>query len=934
MMSILIMVGASATACAGNLDSSYDINVLVIKYLHIDQNNNIVDPNIRTDVYRGNGPGYYWNYSSLTLAVQNQIDAAKTAIEKAATYRGTRTGTSTAPRGPALRYQLIYPKTDVESIGELPYIQPDPVNNPGSWYVDYNKILGANNICNYVDNKGVREVWVLKGNHKDAYNHNESRMAVSVNETFGEVANGGGSPLTRCQHTYRVYTHTYDRSDLFLEVWGHQLEGEMEHVSRNGVGPDLFNIFNIACYDNSLPPCYPMDTMGLLAPPGGFVGEYFNNMTLTGAPVLTRTDANIGFDWGAGGPAPSVPVDQFSVRWTGWVVPESSATYTFWTSTDDGVRLKIFDGVTETTVIDGWKDQIANFSGNLSLTAGQLYRITLEYYENGGGARIQLRWKNPSMPVPQAKIARCGTVHNAPNAMHEYNRDNPAVNTAGTDCMDWQPEGLGTLTSVSCSTWGCGLADPAYDPNNYNYRPFIFNNAVLNYSSWHWAYMPGRNNDKMYKGQRLRNWWDVHGDFDGVKTCNTTLLDSSACVADLGITSFRADPNPLIAGSAGLTYRVSAINNGPGTVPDGRVKITLPAGSSYVPNGSTSPDCYALGLTVTCYLGKLAQGGTRDFVLHVLPPVANSITATASTVLPGTFEDTVPDNNSASTVTTDILSLPTIIYFSPTSGPAAGLNGTFVIVTGTNFDPGFKKTTVSLNGVDAPILQVVSPEILIFMVPRTATTGKITVTTPAGSVTSVEDFTVIPAPPTITSISPNVGSPDTTTIVMVNGTNFVPGGQTKVTLNGMAVPLVQYVSPEILFFITPVGATTGKVCITTPFGTGCSPGNFTFTNDCTLLNPVVRVVSLGAGTGPTNEEIKVTFTGNITNAAAFTPNPTTSVVNTCAGKVLTYAATAIKGTLSCKIDNALVPNNGFIKAGSTLRCSNLGGGDTDTFTVR
>ena len=35
-----------------------------------------------------------------------------------------------------------------------------------------------------------------------------------------------------------------------------------------------------------------------------------------GAPVLTRTDDAIDFDWGEGSPGPAVPADRFSARWT------------------------------------------------------------------------------------------------------------------------------------------------------------------------------------------------------------------------------------------------------------------------------------------------------------------------------------------------------------------------------------------------------------------------------------------------------------------------------------------------------------------------------------------------------------------------------------------------------------------------------------------
>ena len=45
-------------------------------------------------------------------------------------------------------------------------------------------------------------------------------------------------------------------------------------------------------------------------------GNYFANDRWSGIPTLVRFDPNINFDWGTGSPAPLLPVDRFTVRWT------------------------------------------------------------------------------------------------------------------------------------------------------------------------------------------------------------------------------------------------------------------------------------------------------------------------------------------------------------------------------------------------------------------------------------------------------------------------------------------------------------------------------------------------------------------------------------------------------------------------------------------
>ncbi|MEO7963694.1 MAG: PA14 domain-containing protein, partial [Gemmatimonadaceae bacterium] len=52
----------------------------------------------------------------------------------------------------------------------------------------------------------------------------------------------------------------------------------------------------------------------------GLDGEYFDNITLGGEPRLRRTDDDLRFAWTLSPPAASLPLDWYSVRWTGTIV--------------------------------------------------------------------------------------------------------------------------------------------------------------------------------------------------------------------------------------------------------------------------------------------------------------------------------------------------------------------------------------------------------------------------------------------------------------------------------------------------------------------------------------------------------------------------------------------------------------------------------------
>ncbi len=124
----------------------------------------------------------------------------------------------------------------------------------------------------------------------------------------------------------------------------------------------------------------------------GLRGDYFSGMNFN-TLILTRVDDTVDFNWGTGSPDPSVPVNSFSVRWTGFITINVSGTYTFWTDSDDGVRLKIGDS----TVVENWTDHSPTWnSGNLVLSEDE-YPLTLEFYENGGGAVMELEYQGPGI---------------------------------------------------------------------------------------------------------------------------------------------------------------------------------------------------------------------------------------------------------------------------------------------------------------------------------------------------------------------------------------------------------------------------------------------------------------------------------------------------------------------------------------------------------
>lgn len=89
--------------------------------------------------------------------------------------------------------------------------------------------------------------------------------------------------------------------------------------------------------------------------------------------------------------------DSVAIIWDGFVIPDGSGTYVFYTTSDDGQRLFIEDSL----VIDNWVDQgDTERSYSYSWTDSRIKKIRYDWYENGGGATAKLGWD----PITTGKV--------------------------------------------------------------------------------------------------------------------------------------------------------------------------------------------------------------------------------------------------------------------------------------------------------------------------------------------------------------------------------------------------------------------------------------------------------------------------------------------------------------------------------------------------
>jgi len=129
----------------------------------------------------------------------------------------------------------------------------------------------------------------------------------------------------------------------------------------------------------------PGETLSLGDAGNPWQGEYFNNKEFLGPPTFTRNDPAPQFDWQAGNPAPGIPIDGFSVRWTRCLDMEGRE-YVFSAHADEYVKV-LFD---DTQVLEA--PLSVNAEAPVSVSAGD-HCIKVEYREDAGTANVFFDFK-------------------------------------------------------------------------------------------------------------------------------------------------------------------------------------------------------------------------------------------------------------------------------------------------------------------------------------------------------------------------------------------------------------------------------------------------------------------------------------------------------------------------------------------------------------
>lgn len=187
--------------------ATHQLPVLEIKYFPLKADGKTVD---------GDETGFATPLTEIRSRIAGRSKELLTALDKSTIYVKD-------PTGKPYIHRFI--------AGSIEHLSPIPkVTEWGQ--ADMRAILNEANVCNWVDNKKVREVWIWMY-HFGKVAPVESNMSMGRLSkkywnygTYGDVSNSyRRDDLPICEHTYTVYNFNNDRElGTMLENYGHQLE--------------------------------------------------------------------------------------------------------------------------------------------------------------------------------------------------------------------------------------------------------------------------------------------------------------------------------------------------------------------------------------------------------------------------------------------------------------------------------------------------------------------------------------------------------------------------------------------------------------------------------------------------------------------------------------------------------------------------------------
>jgi alpha-D-xyloside xylohydrolase len=203
---------------------------------------------------------------------------------------------------------------------------------------------------------------------QDQFDLGEDESIYGLGQHQDGSMNYRGSYVDMSQHNMNVAVPLLLSSHGYGLLWNNASRGSVD--AGGAISPDLLT-----------------DDAGM---PGALTGSYYKGQNFD-TLVESKRDSSIDFNWTTKAPS-TLPLTDYSVRWTGTITAPIAGDYRLQTVSDDGVRLFIDDSA----VIDDWAVHAAKpDSAVIHFDANTKHKIRLEYFQNTRDAIIRLGWSAP-----------------------------------------------------------------------------------------------------------------------------------------------------------------------------------------------------------------------------------------------------------------------------------------------------------------------------------------------------------------------------------------------------------------------------------------------------------------------------------------------------------------------------------------------------------
>jgi hypothetical protein len=339
----------------------------------------------------------------------------------------------------------------------------------------------------------------------------------------------------------------------------------------------------------------------------------------------------------------------------------------------------------------------------------------------------------------------------------------------------------------------------------------------------------------------------------------------------------------------------------------GPIRVIAPAGSIFTTSN------FVVQPTITGFTPGFGSAGTNVTItganFNVGTPVVkfNGVQAAAPTsvtfsnltaVVPAgatTGPITVTNSDGTVTSTANFFVSAVITSFTPSNSAP----GTLVAIKGTNFT---SASNVTFDGTPAAGFYVTNNTSLGAFVPAGVTSGPISVTTPAGTVSSSTKFY---GAPVISGFNPAHGLPGTN--VVISGQSFLDAS--SVRFNGLNATF-SVVNNTTINATVPANASTGPITVIAPAGTNTSAQSFTLDYTANLS------LTVSDAPDPIVVGNHLLYTITIANGGPYVA-PGVTFTDTLPGTVNLIAATTTQGTLNTNA-NPVTGNLGQLGVGANL----------------